>query len=181
METPMIVGLCLAAGLGFQTPPENGTWWDAAKGVTQFRQVNYAAQAAVCGTNWAVQAWDAGHEHSSYTDLDGNHFAGAQHPRGVSVVWKPRFGSAYGQLGMGVDKPDFTMHVAPATGPAQNVGNDHVAPSYLVGGGYRFGSMYADLSVRYVYARVQGAQSAAASNFPNLGKFAAALTVGVEF
>lgn len=178
----MILGLCIAAGLGFQTPPENGTWWDAAKGVTQFRQVNYAAQAAVCGENWAVQVWDAGHEYSHYVDLSGNHFDGAQHPRGISAIWKPRIGNAFVELGAGADKPDFTMQVVPASGPVQNVGNDHVAPSFLIGAGYRFAKvMYVDLSARYVYAKVQGAQSAAASNFPNLGKFAAGLTLGMEF
>ena len=174
----------LLVGLSFQTQPENGTWYDLQYGFTKFRQLNYAAGVGLRGDNWAVEYQDLGNEFSEYTDQNSFHFDGHQHPRGVWAVWEPHIGDSwYARAGLGVDKPNFNMRISgiPNTEPF-SVGNNHVAPSYLVGGGFRVREhVDAVFDVRYVYASVKGAQNPALSNFPNLGKFAASLQVRYAF
>ncbi len=166
----------LLAGLCFQTKPENGTWWDQALGVAQFRQVGGCAGAGVRGDNWAVEAQFMGREFSTYTDQNSVQWNGEQKPVTVEAIWEPHIGSIQGRFGLGVSRPQFSMN---AIGPGVQVSasNDRIAPSYVAGVRAPLGktvSIIAD--ARYVYARVTGAESV--GNFPNLGKFAVFL--GIE-
>lgn len=167
----------LLVGLSLQTKSENGTWYDTAYGSTRFAQLSYSAGIGVRGENWSVQFQDMGHEYSHYVDQNGVHWDGKQHPRGLYGIWEPHLTKGlYGQLGVGVDKPDFSMQANQAAVAA----NAHYAPSYLVGAGVNVAE-HIDLllSGRYIYTPVKGAEST--NNFPNLGKFDYSLQVRWSF
>jgi hypothetical protein len=171
----------IEGGATFQSKSENGTWYDLAYGTTQFRQLSYGyGFGAKCGS-LAAEVQDLGHEYSTYHDQSGTTWSGHQHPRGVWLFWEPTLvNKVYGKIGLGADKPNFTMHAVTKTGGSINASNDHLAPSYALGVGYNFGLISIEGTTRYIYASIPSGPQLT-DRVPNLGKFAAAIEARFTF
>ena len=166
----------IIVGGSYHSPPENGSWWDADVGTHKFYAKSWVGGIGLQGNHWSVELVDLGIGKTTAT-LEGATWAGSQHPRGLWAIWEPG-NRLFAQLGLGVYRPQFTMHITPTEGTPYDWGNDHVYGSYLVGAGYRIDERLSVVAnIRYTAANGNDT----AGDYIGLGKFTSAVALRVRF
>jgi len=188
-----LLHLCISLLAGFtsESIPPDGTWWEYPQ-PAQFNTRGVSAGVGVRGENWSVTVEELGRMTSTAVACGNNepmctsgkipfsHFLGSEHPSGVWANWEPHWGPVFGQLGVGLAWPRFSMAVPDWNDGVDTprpllVGNNRMVYSPLIGFGYSVKNV--DLLVNWRLLRVVNSNV----DFQGLGWKETDLSIRVNF